>query len=565
MKVRVLLAIFILFWLSHAKVVVNSYDWRDVVSGIYYAHMINDTVLFVPESGDPSALIKKIGSGNSIFLIESKNDPVYSGLDVLLINNGNSVEVYKSEDAYITNAELAKKSGAKNFILVNPSYGYPAVSVLAYAKQKKAFLLFADGKNLGLMKEVLKNAEEILVYGEMDESELAGLEYERINTGDKYEDNIEVAKRYFSINSSEKEVVLTDGGVLEESIISGDRQAIFISRIIPDSVYKYVKEQVERGQISSGIVVGEEHALAAYNLKKRINSELGGENFSVFVRMSQKTPGGELAPLDTFTLPSPVVSISIKEANYNDNAKAIEVVYQNDGNVVGYFKTSSSVYINGKYLAVIGDSEPLSIKPGEEKGVRYNLEIPAGMKEDIFLNLTLIHGVSQKTFDSGFSLGVNASRKAYEDASSLLIEEASYDPAKNEFVAKIKNTGPVDAYFSFSFDYFERGEKKTIEEDEVYKLEKGETGFIRISNLIIKDPGSAKMIAKIKYGERHAFLDKKYEREVSGRTEVPFEVVFAVLIIIIGVAVYLLWKRKRRRKRFHKEDKPLYRRIGLEV
>ena len=563
MKARVFFAIFVLFSVVQSVVVVNSFDGRDVVSGIYYANVVGESVRFVPQNGDAITTVKKIGSGNSVFLIESKNNPIYSGLDVLLINNGNSVEVYKSEEPYKTNVELAKKSGAKKFILINPSYGYSVVSVLAYAKLTKSYLLFATKDNFDSLKEVLENAESILVYGYVDEEVEKGLVemgkgYEKINTGDKYSDNVEIAKKYFSLNPSKTQVILTDGNFLEDTIVAGDDPVIFIATLIPDDTYKYIKGEVERGRISVGLVIGEEYAQSAYNLKRRINNEVGGNKFSVLVKMGQSVPalGERLLPLDIFILPGPVVSLSIKEATYNDNTKSIEVVYKNSGNAYGYFKSSSFVYVDGKYFATIGDSETIGIKPKEEKGVRYRLDIPPEMEGEIVLNTTVIYGASSKTFDSGFNVIFSVGRVSYEDQSSVLIEEAVYDGKEDELSVKVKNTGPVDAYFLFSIEYFEDGTKTSIEGDSIYELKKDESKVVKMGNLLLKDPKNAKMKAKIRYGARAAFLEKTAEKEVTILEEgTPIWLI--ILLLILVFVAYLVWKRKEK-------EGPVYRRkIGL--
>jgi len=552
MRARLFFAILIVLGIAHSVVVINSFDGRDVVSGIYYAHVVGDSVRFVPQTGDPITTVKKVGSGNSIFLIESKSNPVYAGLDVLLINNGNSVEAYKSEEPYRTNLELAKKSGAKRFILVSPSYGYAAVSVLPYAKLTKSYLLFATKDNFDSLKETLQNAESILIYGYVDEEVEKGLAemgktYEKINTGDKYGDNVEIVKKYFSLNPSKKQAILTDGNFLEDSIVAGDDPVIFIAMLIPDETYRYIKAEVEGGQLSVGLVVGGEYAQSAYNLKKRINNELGGNKFSVLVKMGQSIPamGSNLLPLDIFVLPGPVVSLSIKEANYNDNTKSIEVVYKNSGNAYGYFKSSSFVYVGGKYLSTVGDSEAIGIKPGEEKGVRYAVEIPPEMEGEIVMNTTVIYGASSKTFDNGFNSVFSVGRARYEDVSSVLIEEAVYDSEKDELSAKIRNNGPVDAYFLFSTEYVENGQKTTIEDDNVYELKEGESKVVKMSNLLLKDPKSAQMKVKVRYGARTAFLDKTAEKEVSIlEGGIPLWLIL-LFLLLLALVIYFVWKKRK--------------------
>ena len=66
----------LLLSVGFSTVVVNSLDGRDVVSGVYYAGVIGDKVVFVPPNYDLKIVYAKIGENGNVFLIQSSENPV---------------------------------------------------------------------------------------------------------------------------------------------------------------------------------------------------------------------------------------------------------------------------------------------------------------------------------------------------------------------------------------------------------------------------------------------------------------------------------------------------------
>ena len=169
-KAAALVALFFLLSLSHAEnyVAINSVDGRDVLSGIFYANVKGYTVRFMPVPGGSSDIFaSKVGSGHSILLLQSSTNPVSGFVESELRTAGNQVEIYSSSDGGDTNLELAKRSGAESFIVVDSAFSEGAISVLPYASQTKSYVLLADRTNVDKVKAIVAG-KKLTIYGFVD-------------------------------------------------------------------------------------------------------------------------------------------------------------------------------------------------------------------------------------------------------------------------------------------------------------------------------------------------------------------------------------------------------------
>ncbi|MBU2229214.1 hypothetical protein KJ810_02290 [Patescibacteria group bacterium] len=160
----------ILLLTAHAEdfVVINSDNGKDVLSGISYANVKNLPVKFMPINGDVAFFANKIGSNHDILLIQG-GMPVSAFVETALRNKDNILEIYTSTDTTATNLELARRSGAKKFIIVDSAYSDSALSVLSYAAFTDSYVILSNKENANDIVDVVKDAERIIVYGLVDE------------------------------------------------------------------------------------------------------------------------------------------------------------------------------------------------------------------------------------------------------------------------------------------------------------------------------------------------------------------------------------------------------------
>ncbi|NYZ76764.1 hypothetical protein H0O02_00420 [Candidatus Micrarchaeota archaeon] len=541
--------------LCFSTAVVNSLDGRDVVSTIYYAAVTGETVVFVPPASDGQIAYGKIGTGQDILLVQSAASPVITGMADGLRNGGNTVEMLVSEEPYETNLALAERSGAKKFVLVDPVYGYNAVSALAYAKLNSMYLIFVDKSNMEAVVSFLKgkNPQDILVYGYVDnevKTSMAGnsLGYREINNGDKFDDNIELAGLYFQANPSKKQVILSDGNAFEDTLIAGDDPAILISPIVPTATYNYMKQEAGNGQIGVAMVVDTEYAQTAYDMKESINRELGSEKLHVLVKFGQSIAGMGMVDVEFFPVPGPVAGLEIGNVEYNTNSNELEVTYENTGNALEYVKSRIIVFVDGNYAGTVGEEEPVAIGRGERIGIGYPVDVESG---EITANITSFYGSSKKYTENGLQGVFNAGRVEFSDRSMLGITEFTEDRETNDILVTFTNGGNITAYFRPDATITVQGTSTKIKDENTYELAAGE-------GRIVKFPGIAKsgsaIVAGADYGSREAFLEKRVEKEY---TPAPAGLGFPldssllyiiVILALIGAVGYLVWDKTRAKR-----------------
>ena len=531
--------------------VVNSFDGRDVVSAIYYAAVINEDVVFVTPVYNEQVIYGKIEAGQNVFLVESADNRIIIGMENDLTNRGNTVETFISEDPYETNLELAEKSGATKFILVDPVYGYNAVSVLAYAKLNSMYLIFADKNNMDSVVAFLKsrNPEDILLYGYIDgdvKNALSdsGLGYREINNGDKFDDNLEITKLYFEQNPSKQQVILSDGNGFEDTLAAGDDPAVLISVLVPTAVYDYMKEEAISGQIKVAMVVDQEYAQTAYDLKTSINKEIGSDALHVLVKFGQSV-GTKMYDIEFFPLPGPKLGLNIENVEYNTLSGELEVTYGNTGNALEYVRSHILVFVDESFVGTVGDEESFAIGREEKLGIGYPVDVEEG---EITVNITSYFSSSKKYTENGIQLVTSAGRVDFVDASVLEISEFTEDTGMMDLYVTFTNTGDTVVYFRPDATVDMNGTSTKIKDDNVYELSAGD-------GRMIKFPGIAKsgsvIIAGADYGAREAFLDSRIDTEFVpvGKAE-GFELdsnllYIIVIVLLVAVIGYLAMSRKK--------------------
>lgn len=552
---RLFLLLLLAGQISFAMVVVNSLDGRDVVSGVYYAAVKGDDVVFLTPASSETLTYSRIGTGKDIFLIQSTDHAIVAGMANNLKERGNEVELVASVDPLDTNLQLAGRSEANGFILVDPVYGYNTVSALAYAKLNSMYLIFTDKNGGDAVATFLesKNPDRIMIYGYMDSEvktllDEKGLQYQEINNGDKFDDNLELSGLYFSQNPSKKQVILSDGNAFEATIAAGDDPVILISPLIPTVVKDYIKQKAMAGQIQVAMIVDDSYAQTAYDLKESINQEAGSKVFSVFVKMGEGTGGseGQVNPVELFLLPGPSLGLKLAKAEYNPTDKKLEITYENTGNALEYVQSSILVLVDGAYVATVGDEEPFALERGKKYGMAYPLDVENGQ---ININATSYFGSSRKSREGGIVTVMDAGRVDFVDTSVLVISEFTHDTATNDLMVSFANNGSVTAYFQPYAVVDMNGTKTTVKDESTYQLGAGEGRMIRFPGIV---KSGSSIVTGAQYGAREAFLGKKLEKEFvpqAQKDELPITmfILGAIIILLLLAVLYLVWDKTRKK------------------
>ncbi|VVB55825.1 Uncharacterised protein [uncultured archaeon] len=528
------------------QVVINSADWQDVYLGAHYAGFSNIKSSFLISSEHASILPKSLDTTKkNILLVESDKAPFAFSYKTSLEGAGFTVEEIIASGTAL-NIELAKRANTSNFIVVDDSSGYNAISIAPYAAQEKFFVMFANKKNIDELYSFLKanGVSRMIIYGFSDievKSKLAEFKPEVINNGSRFDNNIDLLKRYKSIN----QLTLTNGEFIEEGIMSGKQPVLLIGRErVPDRVVEYIKES----GIKKGLVIGTELSGLAYQLKQITNMTL-------FLKFGQglTNAGGssEVKALDMFPLPKYELSIDINSVRYNRATKNLEVTYENKGNMGAYLRSSIEILSKGVRITTLGDREPVYVNRDSMVTMAYKTELNG---QNLTAKFTIMFGEAPGSFERVIYKEMMIEMIEISDSSSLNISKVSYDKKAHKLKVGIKNTGAVNTYARTQVKFLVYGEETVMVQDKAMLLEAGASDdavFITtLSDTNIEE--NPRINVRVNYGQRESALVKVIEGNYPLQISSDYVIPILVLVLIIVVVMFQIQKKKKHGKSLKK-------------
>jgi len=525
------------------QVVINSGDWQDVYLGTYYAGFSDINSKFIISSEHSSFLLQMLDKNKkNILLIESDKTPFVFNFRTSLEGAGFTVEEILASGTAL-NIELAKRANTTDFIVVDDTYGYNAISIAPYAAQGNFFILLANRNNIEELYSFLNvnGVGRMIIYGNSDNevrTRLAEFNPVIINNGSRFDNNIELLKRYENV----QRVVLTNGEFIEESIMSGKEPVLFLGKDrVPDQVVKYIKES----GIKTGMVIGTELSGVGHLLKEQTNMTL-------FLKFGQGFGDGgssEIKALDMFPLPKYDLAIDINSVKYNRVSKELEVTYENKGNIGAYLSSSIEILSSGIRLTTIGDREPVYVNRGNTVSVPYKTELNG---QNLTAKFTTLFGEVPGSFERVLHKEMNIEMIDVPDNSLLNISKVSYDKSAHKIKVEIKNIGKVKTFARTQIKFLVYGEERIMVQDKPMLLEPGtskDAVFITtLSDTNIEE--NPQINVRVNYGEREAALIKvlegSYPLEISGD--------YTIIIIAAALAIILIIILRIKRKKDKKDQ-----------
>lgn len=544
----------ILCSLSSAYVVVNSLDYKDVASAVFYSNLKGEEAYYITPSTDLRTAVLKVGP-RDLELFESASIPAVSGYQPALEANGCTVRTTISQDPFAFNLELAGRSGASSYIIMDPAYPYNTVSLFAYAKSAKAFVLFADEAHSDSVSSFLssKSGSEVVVFGSVDQEVKDALvsrniKFDQIDNGDKYLDNVEILNRYYSRFESQNQVLMADGAFYDPAITLGQQPTMLVSNTIPQETRDFLSGMVRSGKIKVAVLIKPDYTGMAYDLMKTINSEYTEKKFSVFVKMGQATANQDTpSALDVYALPPITLNVAFAGVQYNTATGQLELILENKGSINTFTTSSIKVFSDGEIIATVGDTEPQILQKSQTQGFSYPLTIsnPGALSA----NVTVYYSSSKLAYEKGFNVLVDMGKVDFTDASQLEISKATYDHGADKVSIKATNTGTQDVYFRASVNYSSEAGSASVDNPEVKKLSPGQSTVTQVSGLLIEgsELSTLEMSAIATYGGRESFLVNQATAPVeivSGPDMLLVALAIIVLLIILFLLYWFLLRKK---------------------
>ncbi len=549
----------LLFATAYAEdyVAINSMDGRDVLSGIFYANVKGEPVKFMPVPGGNSDLFAaKIGPGHSILLLQS-DKPVSSFAEGALKANNNTLEVYASTDAAATNLELAKRSGAAGFIVVDSAYSDSALSVLPYAKFTKSYVILADKNNADQVKAIVAG-KKVMIYGLVDKevsAALAPYSPELVGKGeDKFEDNIAINGRLMR-ESGAKQAIMIDGTFIEEAIASGDQPLLLTGTLVPQPTYDFVKQQVSGGNLTQIMLIGNQLVVPVYDMRERMKREFQGEGlnltFGVIVKFAQVVPsaGTGVLVLDTFHMPAYLPLLNVSEIEYNKQSGTVMVSVGNIGDGAAYYTSELRVKVDGADFRVFPSNETRLVERGEQVGMEYQLDLSSVPEGSVTALALVKYGLSKKSLESFVSREGPLTTISYVDTSNVTVQFAKYDSANKRMLVTMRNSGGQVAYVFSRVSLLLGGQPTNISSAATRSIEPAslvvEEFPLELSDADLSANSNVSVF--IDYGGRQGFLAKHAQYIVpleSPASPLMLIIVPLAFLAVLLAAAYFIFMRK---------------------
>ncbi len=547
-------------------VAVNSIDGRDVLSGIFYANVKGIPVKFMPSAGiDPDLFAGKVGIDKSVLLIQSTNQPISTFVQNALKSKNDTVEMYMSADGGGTNLDLAKRSGANSFILVDSAYSDGAISVLSYAALSKSYVILTSKDNANEVKQIVQG-KHVVIYGYVDKEvkdAVSSTNPEIIGTGDdKFQDNILIVNktmRDYGVNT----FIATDGAFLEDSMTVGNQALLLIGQLIPPVTYDFVKSEVKAGNLKSVMLIGNQMVVPVYDMRERMRNEFKTEgasgDFGIVVKFAQVIPatGSGVLNLDLFYLPAYLPSMAIDDVAYNNADKKIMVSVNNTGDGLAYYTMEVRVKSDGQDVKIFPASgTPVAIQRGETGGSEFDFDMSNISEGNITAAVVVKYGATKSSLESFTTKEGPLATIQYVDKSDVSIQSAKYDKDKKQMQVTVRNNGGDKAYAFAKLNLVLSGQATTITGAGTRELAPSSM-YVEEFPLDLSEQDLAankNVTVSIDYGARPGFLKKTATKSVSIESDSGLPVMLIigaiiVVVIVVAIAGALLFFVMRKKKK----------------
>lgn len=535
-------------------IIINSDSWKDIYSGAVYSQLKNKEFKYLISEKHSSKITGMLRKDDKITVIESDKLPFVLNYAGTLERRGLDAETIKASGNTL-NTQLASQAPTSSFIIIDPAYGYDAVSVAPFARLTNSYVLFADKGSideiLGLFQR--KQPQRILIYGDVDQEVIDALYQYRpeiINVGSRYDNNIEIVKKYRQIKPTDQ-ITISSGEILEEGTLAANYPVLFIGKeVVPDRIIQYVKNS----GIDYAVLIGNELTRPAKQIK-----DLTG--ITVFVKFAQGRPvlgedSTKVEGLDLFYLPSYEREIELSGIRYNLATGTIDVALQNKKDLKTYLATTVSVYAGEQRIHTAGDQDVEILEGDDRRGFSYPADLSYYLAENPQLeaNIYTTYGEAPNFMDLELNKRVPLQVIDKEGLCEIKIKGVKFDPEIQRLVITAENTGPVNCYVDASIvDLIISDEAKTATLGEPALVEKGQTTELKIKQRMdaVDLEDNKEVHAKLYYGEDPNFLFKKTEGtfrlDIIGKqgTGNKTYIILGILAIILIAGV--LYSRKKRK------------------
>lgn len=439
MKKAALIIFLVLATIASAQEIhiANTASWKNIYSAGIYSSLQGKDFFYLVNARHAEALISELPKEAKVTVIESDRIPYVRKYANRLGNSGiNAQTVLIPEDD--ANLDLAKRlPQVSSYYIVNPTFGYDAISVAPLAAQTHSYVLFATKNNVNEILEFLssKTLTNLHIIGDVDTevtSALSHLNPKIINQGNRFKNNVELAEQYRQLVNA-KQAILTNGEFLEYDVFSTANQPIiFIGR---DKVPEQSLEYLRTAPYQTFVVLGKDLLGSSQSVKSSTQK-------SVFLKFAKGTTGPNgfqnVRGLDLFPTPVLELLLSIKSAYYNIDQQKVELFIQNEKPARTYLETNILLQEGNTPIATLG-GDGFRIDGNTQHTFGYSQNLNSYTNKNVTAQITIPYGESEDTIERVLTTTQQLIFFSEKDLCKLNIQDAEYDTTTQRFKITLKS------------------------------------------------------------------------------------------------------------------------------
>ena len=438
---------------DYNQVIINSENWEDVYSSAIYSNLNNIEFKYISDTDDVDEFIKyQINKNNNkIFYIEGIN-PISSSLENKLKNNNFEITKVLKKEKNINYKLSTELKNFESLILLDSKYSYNAISVLPYANLKSQYVLFTNKKNIDENKILIEKFNNLLLIGKLDREvsdyikNLDNKEITYIDEKNKFLNNLKITKLLLD-KLQTKVVILSNGELLEEDILSGNKPILFIGKNeIPEKVYEFIEEN----NIKQGVLLDKTKIEKIRELKKNSGIE------NIYLKISKgyaDETKDQLSqrPLGIFKIIPKESQIDILSINYNKVTEEFLIEIVNNGDSNSFVKTTLFLFENEKKIETISKDfiEEVLIKEIVTHSIPYKNFI---LKEEFKFQVNVLYGENKDLLDKEAKKDLEVEVITLIDDSNIEIKNVIYDFKTKRFKIQVENKEDKEVYVQLKLE-----------------------------------------------------------------------------------------------------------------
>lgn len=528
--------------------VANSADWKTTYSIGVLAGLQGKEFHFLVSPKHSEVLMQEIPKKTTITVFESDTIPYVKKYANRLNNNE-----YKADTIIVpeknSNLEIAIKYGFKKYIIVDPVYGYNAISALPYAITNKYYVLFADQNNINEVYNFLRivNPEHIIIFGDVHEqvkSTLIPFNPEIIHKGSRFRNNIEMAEKY-RITNNPKQALLTSGRLLEQEFFktSVAQPIIFLSDRTPD----YVENYIMTSNYQALVLIDNELMSSAKSIKD-------AGNIPLFVKFAKGIAGeggilADVKGLDTMPVPSIDLLLKLQNIIYNADTREILFIIQNDKKSRTYLTTSIIIKSDGTPVITVGDDTTQKLEDTETKMFVYPTDLTRYLGTNLTAEILTIYGATEDEFEKQISEKREIQILTEADLCDIEIKSAEYDENTQRFSIQL-NADNCYAITNIK-DIMINNQITTIH-SEIEQIRGTKTITIKQPMTKIDMADNPEITVEVRHGSRPDLLIQRttqhFPLKLKEKQTSLTTILIGAIVLLALIIIALLWTRPKKRR-----------------